>query len=194
MPFYFNNNNNNKAQKKKPKAVKLEWNHDAVFLSLTPFFHLSSQVVKFLTRQLVCSVDTLVWRAPRVPLVWVLLLRHKKRGEDQEERARWAEEMERAGEDERAAAGEEKGDRECWEGGGRRVAGEDISHCCAHHPIPLTYFTLPSAVWARDERRLMNNRREGEMDANEAASLPLVLSPSFFTPPVPFSLLTLFLF
>lgn len=79
MPFYFNNNNN-KAQKKKPKAVKLEWNHDAVFLSLTPFFHLSSQVVKFLTRQLVCSVDTLVWRAPRVPLVCVLLLRHKKKG------------------------------------------------------------------------------------------------------------------
>ena len=55
---------------------------------------------------------------------------------------------------------------------------EDISHRASTSLSLGDLFYPPSACWTRDERRLMNNRGEGEMDENEAAFLSSLLPPS----------------
>lgn len=62
---------------------------------------------------------------------------------------------------------------------------EDISHCVSTSLSLDDLFYPPSACWRRDEKRLMNNRRGGEMDENEAA-FPSFTSPSLTAPLLPF--------
>lgn len=59
-----------------------------------------------------------------------------------------------------------------------RCVREDISHRASTSLSLGDLFYPPSACWTRDEKRLMNNRGEGEMDENEAAFLSSLLPPS----------------
>lgn len=63
-----------------------------------------------------------------------------------------------------------------------RCVREDVGLCASTSLSLCDLFYPPSACWTKEERRLMNNRGEGEMDENEAAFLSSSSSPTFTAP------------
>lgn len=135
------------------------------------------------------------WGIRKTKLSWVMtgLRNHQKKGGMWEERrAREAVSTKGEGSERRDGSRKRaKKHRKDRRGGDKcTMCGGRHKSLCEHQLSVCDLFYLPSVCWARDEKKLMNNRGEGKMDENEFLffSFPFFPAPLFSPHPPLFNI------